>query len=92
MLWHIYPQQEDAHLVKLAAFLNLYSADLSADEKAVLMRRWQSWNSAEAPAVAGDQLFAGGLGAVRHAEQWCTSLEKQNNLAELLVQFYRNWV
>lgn len=92
MLWHIYPQQEGAHLVKLAAFLNLYSADLCADEKAVLMRRWQSWNSAEAPAVAGDQLFAGGLGAVRHAEQWCTSLEKQNNLAELLVQFYRNWV
>ena len=42
-VWHIYQQDEDAHLPKLAAFLDLYTHDLAPAENAALRNFWRAW-------------------------------------------------
>jgi uncharacterized repeat protein (TIGR03837 family) len=91
-LWHIYPQQDNTHLIKLDAFLSSYTAGLGVDEKATLVARWTAWNSGQITPSGGGKLFAGGVQMAGHAEDWCTSLESQKNLAQSLVDFYQNWV
>lgn len=91
-IWHIYPQQDGAHFVKLEAFLHCYTEGLSADLKAVVVSSWRGWNAGELPVNIQGQLLAGGAELVGHSERWCARLEGQNNLAESLVQFYQNWV
>ena len=49
LLWHIYRQDEDIHLDKLDAFLELYTAALSPAAKAAVVTLWHSpgkccWN------------------------------------------------
>lgn len=49
-LWHIYPQEEGAHMVKLKAFMDIYSeAEAMGDceSKTVLTGLWQNWNLGE---------------------------------------------
>lgn len=91
-LWHIYPQQDDAHLIKLDAFLSRYTAGLNTDEKVTLVGRWTAWNNAQSAPLDGGGLFAGGVELAGHTEDWCAALESQKNLAQSLVQFYQNWV
>ncbi|PWB54573.1 MAG: hypothetical protein C3F18_06655, partial [Nitrosomonadales bacterium] len=43
-VWHIYPQQEDAHWVKLQAFLDRYCAALPAEAASGVSAFWQAWN------------------------------------------------
>jgi uncharacterized repeat protein (TIGR03837 family) len=43
-VWHIYPQDEQAHMVKLNAFLKLFLADKSHDFAGNLRASWQNWN------------------------------------------------
>ena len=52
LVWHIYPQAEDVHLLKLDALLTRFDAGLDAE--AVRARRafWQAWNSGHAEATA----------------------------------------
>lgn len=45
MLWHIYQQDEDIHLDKLDAFLELYTQGLSPEAKAALIDLWRAWNA-----------------------------------------------
>ncbi|CAA0101718.1 elongation factor P maturation arginine rhamnosyltransferase EarP [Zhongshania aliphaticivorans] len=91
-LWHIYPQQEGAHFVKLDAFLRCYNEGLSAGAKTATISSWLAWNTGVLPADMKDRLFVGGADLVGHSEDWAAYLEGQNNLAESLVQFYQNWV
>jgi len=49
-LWHIYPQDESAHMVKLHAFMDIYDeagAAGACESKAVLAGLWQNWNLGE---------------------------------------------
>jgi uncharacterized repeat protein (TIGR03837 family) len=43
-VWHIYPQDEQAHMVKLNAFLKLFLTDKSHDFASNLRASWQNWN------------------------------------------------
>lgn len=91
-LWHVYPQQDGAHLVKLDAFLSAYYAGLSAEHCSALASFWRAWNNGESVSLDQVAKVVGKLDLAGHAEQWCSHLEGQNNLAESLVQFYLNWV
>jgi uncharacterized repeat protein (TIGR03837 family) len=49
-LWHIYPQDEGAHMVKLEAFLARYDAHVASEpceSQRVLAGLWQNWNLGE---------------------------------------------
>lgn len=43
-VWHIYPQEEDAHLVKLKAFLGHFCSGLSDQLSANVQALWMNWN------------------------------------------------
>ena len=78
-VWHIYPQAEEAHLVKLDAFLAKHPAG------AALRPFWQAWNGVgrvDWPA------FAAGLpGLKAPSQEWAKTLTERPDLASRLVQF-----
>jgi len=90
LVWHIYPQDEAAHLVKLDAFLARYvpvDSEAVVEEGAIAAthRFWHAWN--------GDGrldwlAFAAHLPSQKLAAQhWATTLSEQPDLASTLVQF-----
>lgn len=90
MLWHIYQQEDDAHLPKLEAFLQLYTAGLSPAAASDLKQCWLAWN-------AGADLGAAWLALERHwpelelqAQAWCQQQAAHTDLATALVQFCGN--
>ena len=92
MLWHIYRQDEDIHLDKLDAFLDLYTQDLSAPAKAALIALWQAWNTDSDMASGWKTVLEHWPELTAHAEQWCLEQALQADLATALVQFYENWI
>lgn len=87
LVWQIYRQDDDAHLVKLNAFLDRYCADLGGPAAAALRRMFLAWN-ASASCHAEWQEFIGQHDAIAlHAAGWNASLRKQLDLATNLVNF-----
>lgn len=86
-VWHIYPQQDEAHFDKLEAFIARYTASLPALEKSALSAFWRAWNGRGDPAAAWPA-FAAVLPALgRHAAEWSDSHAAQPDLVTRLVEF-----
>lgn len=92
MLWHIYRQEEDIHLDKLDAFLELYTQGLSPLARGALIDLWRSWNAGGEMAHAWKKLLEHWPEVAAHAEKWCLEQGSQPDLAAALVQFYLNWI
>jgi len=90
MLWHIYQQEEDAHLPKLDAFLTLYLAGLSPAAAQAVNQFWQRWNVGGDLGECWTALAEHWPQIERHAERWCQQQAAQTDLATALVQFYVN--
>jgi len=98
--WHIYPQDDGAHWVKLAAFLRRYTEPLDRTRAAAVTDLWEAWNrrdGSEPPGAAPPGLaeawaeFIGRREALAaHAEAWCEALAARRDLAEQLVDFADN--
>ncbi|WP_172204784.1 elongation factor P maturation arginine rhamnosyltransferase EarP [Niveibacterium sp. COAC-50] len=87
LVWHIYPQDEAAHLVKLEAFLARQVAGLAERDAEVLRRMQHAWNTGGAIVSAWAD-FMEALPRLReHAEAWCRDLSAQRDLAAGLAQF-----
>lgn len=85
-IWHIYPQTENTHHLKLQAFLARYAP---ADPD--LCTLWQAWNDDTHNFSLYWQAFMSRLPArLRHARQWSEYLTAQKNLAANLIQFCKN--
>ncbi len=85
-LWHIYPQHDDVHMLKLDAFLRLYSEK----DDCGLARFWHCWNLGE---DCGDlwHYLRPQLPRLREqAREWRQKLAQMPDLAGNLVQLYRN--
>ena len=87
LLWHIYPQDDEAHLHKLQAFLDRYEAGLTRELADDLRRVWLAWNRAEAPGDDWPALLARLPVLRRHSERWSAGLAEQTDLASHLVAF-----
>lgn len=92
LLWHIYEQEEDAHWVKLNAFLALYAKDLSPAAAQAFTGLWQAWNAGSNMAPSWNLLLEHWPEISEHAERWCLEQSLQADLAQALVHFYRNWI
>ena len=92
LLWHIYSQDEDIHLDKLDAFLELYTAGLSPAAKVALVSLWQVWNTEGDMAQAWKMFMEHWPEMLVHAERWCLEQGLQADLATALVQFYESWI
>jgi uncharacterized repeat protein (TIGR03837 family) len=92
LIWHIYPQPEEAHRPKLNAFLELYRAGLTAPDAEALSRFWSAWNGEGDIGAAWRQLTPRLPALARHAQVWSGELAQRENLAGALVQFCANHV
>lgn len=92
LLWHIYPQDEDAHRIKLEAFLDLYLAALDEPARQALGGLHRAWNFNGDMAAAWRQVHEHRSALAAHAERWCAEHAARLDLASALVQFHRNWL
>jgi uncharacterized repeat protein (TIGR03837 family) len=88
-VWHIYPQAEAAHRVKLEAFIDRYLAGAGADEAAALRAFWSAWNEGDpaATASAWPSFRAAFPALTRHGDAWAAALAAESDLAARLVRF-----
>ena len=84
-VWQIYPQTDDAHLVKLDAFLARYLDGFA--EAAAVRRFWHAWNGQIDISSAWMDFIAQREAIARHMADWATSLDRIGSLADNLVSF-----
>ena len=90
-LWHIYPQQDNVHLEKLAAFLGHYLDGMGAEAAAATERFWGDWNRQNPLRESWTAWQRHWPELERNAEQWCAYLARQAGLAESLARFAQSW-
>jgi uncharacterized repeat protein (TIGR03837 family) len=88
LVWHIYPQQDAAHLRKLSAFLELYCADLPQDVAMDVRAMWEAWNQGESAGTAWRSYWQHREILESHARRWAESLMQQGDLASNIVHFF----
>ncbi|HTS22689.1 MAG TPA: elongation factor P maturation arginine rhamnosyltransferase EarP [Casimicrobiaceae bacterium] len=87
LVWNPYPQAEDAHRLKLAAFLELYAARLQPRAARVLASFSRAW-SGEGNVGGAWTALAGQLPDIAaNAEAWAAALGRKRDLATALVKF-----
>ncbi|MFL6579954.1 MAG: elongation factor P maturation arginine rhamnosyltransferase EarP [Burkholderiales bacterium] len=89
-VWQLYPQQEQAHRIKMQAFLARYLGASVMGSAAGLVDLWTAWNgllppSRVAPAWSASMATASGLS--RLAQMWPEQLERLGDLAGNLARF-----
>ena len=90
-VWHIYPQSDAVHRVKLEAFIVRYCQGAPAPLIQALTAFWVAWNAPEGEiAVAWPPLAAALPQLADHASQWAARQAAQPDLATQLVKFSRN--
>jgi uncharacterized repeat protein (TIGR03837 family) len=100
--WHIYPTDDGAHWIKMAAFLARYTEALDRTQAAAVTALWEAWNRGDDD-VAGDTpkpalgeawpAFTARREQLRaHALAWSDRLATRPDLAAALVDFCDNVV
>ncbi|MCP2041967.1 putative repeat protein (TIGR03837 family) [Neisseria sp. HSC-16F19] len=94
-LWHIYPQQEQAHLVKLHAFWQCAAADWLPEIQQAHQALSQELNGGHtlsaAQRLAAWQTLQGHFAAWQaHSEAWSQYLHGQSDAVERLALFMQN--
>ena len=92
LLWHIYVQQEQAHLDKLEAFLQLYLQELSTEAAAALGDVWRAWNTGQDMDESWMALEKVWPEVAAQAQCWSLQQASRPDLATALAEFYRNWL
>ncbi|MBB5190793.1 putative repeat protein (TIGR03837 family) [Silvimonas terrae] len=87
LVWHIYPQDDAAHEIKLAAFVDRYTRHWPAQDAEVLRAFWLAWN--RGALVPGQWALLRALLPhwQAHARVWSERLDGLGNLAGNLVKF-----
>ena len=85
LIWHIYPQDEDAHLIKLQAFMDIIATvNLSTSWQTMML----AWNTPNHP-----HSWSESIGHLINwqimAREWQTHLIAQQSLTTKLMQFYQ---
>lgn len=87
LVWQIYPQEEEAHLVKLRAFLKLYLAQAPAELAQAISVLWEAWNRGLAVAAPWQALVEQLPQWQQHSHQWGQSLAAQGDLCSQLLTY-----
>ncbi len=90
LVWHIYPQQEDAHLNKLEAFLDLYSRELAEQTSAAVRAFWLDWNTGADCTRSWTALRQCLPVLALHSRQWRETLLLPGDLASNLMKYCGN--
>ncbi len=84
-IWQIYPQQNDAHRIKLDAFLDRYCRQLTANTAAVLRAFYFDWNYDGHLDWA--EFWQHRTTLQIHAKSWAEQMSQVSDLASSLVNF-----
>lgn len=98
LVWHIYPQEENSHLIKLKAFYDRYldTGALSVTERSIVWRFVQTWNTShtlpasESLAELWPQFIAILPALDENAVLWRQQLLQQPDLVTQLRDFVRH--
>jgi uncharacterized repeat protein (TIGR03837 family) len=86
-VWQLYRQAEDAHLIKLAAFLDIHCHDLSEENAHAVKAFWQAWNG-EAGSILDWPSFCKALPMlVPHYRHWSAQVASVDELTIQLIRF-----
>ncbi len=88
IIWQIYPQQENVHLIKLEAFLDLYCQELAEPVADAVRTFHRNWNNNEQPDWNHFWKYRDVL--QQHAMAWAERLAQIPDLASSLINFCRN--
>jgi uncharacterized repeat protein (TIGR03837 family) len=91
-VWHIYPQDEGAHLVKLDAFLDRYVAELPTPLAATVRDLNRAFNQDSDAAALWTSLVEALPALTRHAQNWAKQQRAHGDLAGHLAQNAENWL
>jgi uncharacterized repeat protein (TIGR03837 family) len=83
-VWQIYPQADDAHRLKLDAFLDRFLADAPQGLGQGIRALWQAWNGSPKALPAEWPDFDGWAA---HTQVWRDSLVVQDDLSTQLFSF-----
>ena len=86
-VWHIYPQEDAAHWVKLDAFCNRYLQGAAPELQHAMLSLNHAWNHGQAIVPAWDQFIARRADLAAHAERWPDTLLHHGDLARRLMAF-----
>ncbi|MGI4846588.1 MAG: elongation factor P maturation arginine rhamnosyltransferase EarP [Janthinobacterium lividum] len=89
LLWDIYPQEGQAHLVKLDALLDIYTAGLPLPLALATAQAWRDW-SRRASMSGHESLLAADRLLQERAATWAPSLAADGDLASKLMRFLQN--
>lgn len=90
LLWHIYPQDEDAHWLKLNAFI--HQAEHHSAMPALWAEAMRAWNRGNPDPTFWAALLADLPLLTPPAQAWSRHLAEQKDLATGLMRFYRSRV
>ena len=86
-VWHIYPQADAAHRIKLDAWLNRYLAALPGAAADATKNFWHAWNG-DGEVVSAWHAFRSALPWLQHwATPWAQKIATGDSLAKKLLQF-----
>ena len=86
-VWQIYPQAENAHLVKLEAFLTRCLGGF--DDSDVVRRCWHAWNGIGDMRAAWHDYVANRQPIEQHGKVWASELDRMGDVANNLARFVR---
>ena len=89
-VWHIYPQDEDAHFVKLDAFLAQFTHDFPEDLAISISGFWHAWNRDQGIAEAWNRLEQLSQVWGEYTAKWLQTQASYPDLAQALAKFYEN--
>ena len=90
LLWHIYPQQQEAHLNKLAAFLVLYTHDTSDSLRQAVQNFWLDWNEGSDCTQSWAQFYYALTELKSASMKWREKILPVGDIASNLMNFYKN--
>ncbi len=86
-VWQLYRQTEDAHLIKLAAFLDRHCHGLSEENAGAVKAFWQAWNG-DVDVHLDWSAFSKALPALPlHYRQWSAQVATVDELSAQLIRF-----
>ncbi len=86
-VWQIYPQDDDAHLVKLEAFLNRYCRCMESADKLAIRRLFLAWNTGKGVESAWLNFMERRNSLANYTADWARHLASMPDMATALVNF-----
>lgn len=87
LVWHIYPQDDEAHIIKLNAFLDEYTKTMEPALAQLTRQLWLAWNHEQDCINAWNKTMEHYQNWRKHSQNWAKHLNSLGDLASNMVQF-----